>query len=150
MAAAALATNTALGNTATYSGNALGISVLTMPDGSNHKAIKSGEFTADVKLTATFHNTSPTVEGTMNNFKGNAVGSDWSVELKEASLLNTYPPASSQFGLARGSGAQHDGRWHARAHNGTAAQRHMGIIGFFRTFFPNGCAVGGYATVKDE
>ena len=72
-AAAGLTASTTIpgNNTATYSGGALGISVVTA-DG---KAIKSGQFTADVELTATFA-TSPTVTGTVKNFKGNAVGNN--------------------------------------------------------------------------
>ena len=58
-------------------------------DRDNHKAIKSGEFTADVKLTATFK-AEPKVKGTMNNFKTNAGGGNWSVELAKVDLINTW------------------------------------------------------------
>ena len=148
---AAFVSDDKLGNTATYSGKALGFSVLAAPDGRNRKAIKSGEFTADVKLTASFGAT-PTVEGTVTNFEGNAVGDEWSIGLKTAPLLKSASLGlnDSNWGLARGSGGKQNGAWHARAAREPATQRPNSISGTFQTFFSDGRAMGGYATVKDE
>ena len=152
--ATSLAAKASLDNTATYTGNALGMSVLTAADGSKRKAIKSGQFTADVKLTATFDGTSSTVEGKISNFRGNAVGTDWKVDLKTAPLNAAEPRSLDNYGLARGDGVTDEGMWHARANVSTADdigdKRPIGLSGVFRVFFKDGRAAGGYATVKDD
>ena len=131
--------------TATYSGSAIGISA---------RGDASGEFTADVSLTAKFAAT-PTLRGRISNFQGNAVG-NWSVVLNETNLGT----GSFTNGTTAGSGTP--GEWTANAygptpvdHDGdgnTAAQpqRPTGFHGRFDANFGDGAAAGAYATRKAE
>ena len=152
MPAAALAANTALGNEATYRGKAFGLSIVTEADGTNgRKAVRSGDFTADVTLTAKF-GTSPKVEGTISNFQGSAVNSSWRATLEEGPLLNSKVTANAavnaqNYGLVKVAD-QDDGRYTARAYGGDANKRPTGITGDFQAFFEDGRALGGYATRK--
>ena len=147
MSAAALAANTALGDTAEYRGKALGISILTVADGDNgRKAVKSGEFTANVTLTATF-GASPKVEGTVSGFQGPAVNTSWSATLAEGKLLNVGFRRITDLNLVTVENAD-NGRYSASAYGGTATKRPTGITGEFQAFFPDGRALGGYATRK--
>ena len=133
-------------NKATYTGKALGISVVTK----DKKAIKSGQFTADVELTATFA-AEPKVTGTVKNFKGNAVGSNWSLTLEQADLVNSAPGNLTPFGTTdedTEDATNTKGRWHARAYGGSATERPTGITGDFYAFFSDGRAMAGYGTRK--
>ena len=94
--------------------------------------------------------------GTVDNFRGNAVGNNWEAELKEAPLRNKNlsSTAVENFGLVKVSDA-HDGVWHGRAYGGeangkTPTKRPTGIAGAFRAFFPDGRAIGGFATRKED
>ena len=132
--------------TATYSGSAVGIS---------KRGDASGQFTADVNLTAKFA-VAPTLRGSISNFQGNAVG-NWSVLLNETALN-----ANATFdtnGTTAGGGTP--GTWTAQGYgpmpvdhdgdSGTAAQnqRPSGFHGRFSANFGDGAAAGAYATRAD-
>ena len=132
--------------TATYSGSAVGIS---------KRGDKSGQFTADVNLTAKFA-VAPTLRGRISNFQGNAVGS-WSVILNETALGT----GSFDAGTTAGGGAP--GVWTAQGYgpepinhdgdDGTTPlvnQRPTGFHGRFNANFGDGSAAGAYATRKAE
>ena len=133
--------------TATYSGEALGVSSRQTGIEGGKPAYGSGEFTADVNLTARFGG-SPTLEGTVGNFRGSedAVDSRWSVTLMQHGLASTGALATSP--VAKGDSDQTDGTWTAQAH-GTAAKRPSGFFGTFNANFTNGSVAGGYATTRD-
>ncbi|MXY66887.1 MAG: hypothetical protein F4206_09255 [Gammaproteobacteria bacterium] len=130
-----------LADSATYSGEAVGMSVHKTPKAGGGNHIDSGMFTADVSLTAKFGGT-PTVSGTVNNFQGDAVGSGWSVRLDAVALA-----ASEAEGLAVASGE--NGAWAATAYGADATARPDGIFGGFSAHFLDGHAAGAYATRKD-
>ena len=134
-----LAADDDLGDSATYSGEALGMSVHKTPKAGGGNHIDSGMFTADVMLTAKFGAT-PTVSGTVNNFQGDAVGSGWSVALTEADLANTAATATA---------SANDGTWNAQAYGADVTARPAGIYGGFTAHFLDGHAAGAYATRKD-
>ena len=133
--------------TATYSGSAVGMSV---------RGDNSGQFTADVSLTATFA-VAPMLRGSISNFQGDAVG-DWTVLLNETALDATN--ANFTAGTTAGGGAP--GVWTAQGygpapvdHDGdptTTAQnqRPSGFFGNFSANFGDGAAAGAYATRADE
>ena len=130
-----------LADSATYSGEAVGMSVHKTPKAGGGNHIDSGMFTADVMLTAKFGAT-PTVSGTVNNFQGDAVGSGWSVRLDAVTLA-----AAENEGLAVASGE--NGAWAATAYGAVATARPAGIFGGFSAHFLDGHAAGAYATRKD-
>lgn len=132
---------------ATYSGAAAGMSVVTVPNpaGTGRRvAGKSGAFTASVTLNATF-GASPTVDGSITNFRGDAVGSGWSVTLRSQTLA----AAGSTDGQTRTDGQAADGTWSAQPYGGSATARPSGIHGGFEANFRDGNAIGAYATRKD-
>ena len=131
--------------TATYSGTAAGMSVVTVPnpDGDGRVAGRSGAFTADVTLNATFGGT-PTIDGMITDFVGDAVGSGWTVTLRSQTLA-----VGGGTGTARTDGQAADGGWTAQPYGGDATARPSGIHGGFNANFRDGMAVGAYATRKD-
>ncbi|MYF98183.1 hypothetical protein F4212_03475 [Candidatus Poribacteria bacterium] len=138
-------------NTATYTGEAVGMSVHKTFDGNGKRTgMHSGAFTADVSLTAKF-GTTPMLSGTVNNFQGGAhTDSGWSVALQETNLDSTS--ASFSTGIAKGSGQAGD--WTAQGYgpaqnaDGTN-NRPTGFFGNFMAHFTDGHASGAYATRKD-
>ncbi len=135
--------------TATYSGSAVGIS---------KRGDASGQFTADVNLTAKFA-IAPTLRGSISNFQGNAVG-NWTVLLNETNL-STDGTAAHTAGTTAGGGAP--GVWTAQGYgpapvnhdgdDGTTPlvnQRPTGFFGNFSANFGDGAAAGAYATRKVE
>ena len=135
--------------TATYSGSAVGIS----KHGDN-----SGQFTADVNLTATFA-VAPMLRGQISNFMGDAVG-NWTVILNETALVVADADFASP-GTTAGGGAA--GTWTAQGYglapinhdgdDGTTPlvnQRPEGFFGHFSANFGDGAAAGAYATRADE
>ncbi len=135
--------NDDLGDSATYSGSAVGMSSRTMGSGDS-MTTDSGMFKADVTLMATF-GTTPLVEGTINNFQGDAVGSGWSVKLHSVALA--VGGTATTTGVATAGG--HSGSWSNQAY-GAADARPAGIHGGFVAHFANGDAAGAYATRMDE
>lgn len=135
------------GNKASYSGDAIGMSVRTRGTGDD-KTTDSGRFTADVKLNATFSAT-PSVTGTINNFAGDAVNPAWTVSLGDATFSGAADLASA-YGTAVTNGR--DGRWSARAYGTSTTEdpaRPTGFYGGFSVHFSDGDAAGAYATRKD-
>ncbi len=130
-----------LADSATYSGEAVGMSVHKTPKAGGGNHIDSGMFTADVMLTAEF-GAAPTVSGTVNNFQGDAVGSGWSVRLDAVTLAT-----GEQEGIAVASGE--NGLWAATAYGAVGTARPAGIFGGFSAHFLDGHAAGAYATRKD-
>ncbi|MDE0175939.1 MAG: hypothetical protein OYH76_09105 [Defluviicoccus sp.] len=132
--------------TARYSGSAVGIS---------KRGDNSGQFTADVNLTAKFA-VVPTLRGHISGFRGDAVG-NWTVVLNETNLDTTA--ANFNAGTTAGGGAP--GVWTAQGygptpvdHDGDATtdpqnQRPSGFHGRFSANFGDGSAAGAYATRAD-
>ena len=133
--------------TATYSGSAVGIS---------KRGDNSGQFTADVNLTATFA-VAPMLRGRISNFQGGAVG-NWTVLLNETALNATA--GFDAVGTTAGGGAA--GEWTAQGygpapidHDGDTTtplqnQRPTGFHGRFDANFGDGAAAGAFATRADE
>ena len=132
--------------TATYSGSAVGIS---------KRGDNSGQFTADVNLTAKFA-TQPTLRGRVSNFQGGAVG-NWTVLLNETNL----GPTAGNFINGTTAGGGSPGAWSTQAYGptpvdhdgnpGTTAQnqRPTGFFGAFTATFGDGSAAGAYTTRAD-
>ncbi len=133
------------GTTATYRGSAAGRSVHRTTDANGVVTnIQSGNFTADVVLTAKFSAT-PMLGGTINNFRAaagsnpGAVDSSWTVTLAET---------ASAGGRVTSGGADasgQDGTWSATSY-GESDMRPAGIYGGFNAHFTDGHAAGAYAT----
>ena len=139
--------------TATYSGPAVGISVMTNDKG---EGVASGHFDADVTLTARFAE-SPTLGGNIRNFRGSAVNTGWNVVLNQSALADTATLApGDENGIAYGGDAA--GAWTAQGYGPVRETTVDGEMvdhrpdGFFGRFDANmldGMAAGAYATRKD-
>lgn len=142
--------------TARYQGNALGMSVVQTFDSMGKEVSRaSGGFTADVSLTMRF-GSSPSLDGTISNFQGDAVDTGWSVDLKTSELsggeLRTAPTNGTVGGDAT-SGAWTATAWggavdHVNTTDVDESARPMGVYGAFNAGFTNGAAAGVYATRK--
>ena len=123
---------------ASYRGPAAGMSVEKTTDMDGEiTEINSAAFTATVNLKATFGPT-PTLGGTVMDFRGPATDANWSVELLaqgefDGSFVNGVTVASGQNGV-----------WTATAY-GTSGARPTGIFGGFNAHFTDGHAAGAYA-----
>lgn len=143
----ALDSNDDLGDRATYSGTAVGMSLhKTFDSQGEQQSIYSGRFTADVTLEADF-DANPTVSGTVDNFQGPATDSSWSVELKEMALAATRAGTAGETSTG-GTGA--DGVWNQRAYGNDATKRPAGIFGDFNAHWTDGHAAGAFATTNDD
>ena len=132
-----------LEDSATYSGSAAGISVRTMGSGTS-KTTDSGMFTADVMLEAKFGATTA-LEGTINNFQGDAVGAGWSVKLHSSAIDGTAFTAGDDATAGGRTGV-----WSATMYGSTAAAaRPSGVHGGFVAHFADGDAAGAFAARKD-
>ncbi len=147
-----VAASTTLPNTATYKGEAFGLSALKLYTAGEHTGQRSARFTADVTLKATF-SAAPKLGGTIDNFMGNAVDEDWSVKLAEIATSFHAPSSTGgdvDEGVATGSigGTDFDkiGRWRARSFSQDGEGRPAGFLGIFNAHFSNGHAVGAYST----
>ena len=141
--------------TASYTGDAVGLSVTTDADGN---AVASGRFDADVSLTARFGD-SPSLSGNVTNFKGDAVNMNWNVVLNQSNLTDAAAlETGADHGIAYGGAAA--GAWTAQGYGpgpvdhdddaDTEAQnqRPDGFFGRFNANFTDGQAAGAYATRK--
>jgi len=128
-------------STATYTGNAAGMSVhRTFDVNGAQTGIASGAFTADVRLTARF-GTSPTLEGSVESFRGSAVDSGWTVEFSE----QAFGSGSFSDGTTNENTAgTNQGTWTATAYGDDSAKRPAGVYGSFDAYFPDGAAAGAY------
>lgn len=124
-------------NEATYAGSAIGMSIHRTGENTD-----SGQFTADVNLTATFGE-APLIEGTINNFKGDATSQEWTVDLKSIPL--SVDSESSGYATA----TDRDGQWTAQAYGTNADERPTGVFGGFAAHFTDGDVAGAYATRLD-
>ena len=128
---------------ATYSGDAVGMSVHKTSVDGEITSIYSGAFTADVTLKAEF--SAATVDqllgGTVDNFQGNAVDPLWTVRFERMVVAN----GGVELGRTVASGR--DGTWTADSY-GAANARPVGIFGGFNAHFSDGHAAGVYATRK--
>ena len=129
-----------LDETASYTGEAAGMSVRTYGSGDD-KTTDSGRFTATVTLNATF-GASPNARGSISDFKGEAVNTGWSA------TLETAPLDATSAGTVVTNGR--DGEWNAQAWGDDAAARPVGIFGGFSAHFSDGDAAGAYATRMDD
>ena len=135
------------GTTATYTGSAAGRSVHRTTDANGMVTdIRSGNFMADVTLTAKFSAT-PMLGGTIDNFRAaqgsspGAVDSSWTVTLTETASDGGTVTA----GVADASGQ--DGTWEATSY-GETDMRPAGIYGGFNAHFTDGDVAGAWATRK--
>ena len=134
--------------TASYTGNAAGISV---------RDKTSGHFTAAVSLTATF-GTAPMLGGSITGFEGKAVDPGWTVVLKQTALGAT--DANLTAGIAYGG--EDAGVWTAQGYGPTPVdhddngatdlvnQRPEGFFGRFNANMLDGTVVGAYTTRADD
>ena len=136
--------DTDLAGSATYSGNAVGMSVRRTPKAGGGNHFDSGMFTADVTLQATF-GASPMLGGDVNNFQGDAVNSNWSVTLEKRAFTAGAIADTDGKSLASGQ----DGYWSASAYGNDTAARPAGIFGEFNAHFLDGDVAGAYATRKE-
>ena len=137
--------NKKLEGSATYTGPAAGMSVHKGFDTQGEQmSIASGRFTADVKLNARFDD-SPTVDGSVSNFQGDAVDPTWKVGLREMTLGMERQAGA---GITETAGTGDDGQWNAQAY-GMAGKRPMGIFGDFNAHWKDGHAAGAFATRKE-
>jgi len=136
------------GTTATYTGSAAGRSVHRTTDANGMVTdVQSGNFMADVTLTAKFSAT-PMLGGTIDSFRAaqgsspGAVDSSWTVTLTETASDGGTVTA----GVADASGQ--DGTWEATSY-GEAGMRPAGIYGGFNAHFTDGHAAGAWATRQE-
>lgn len=137
------------GSSASYKGSAVGMSVVWTTDTKGKEVSGSrvsGHFDADVSLTMKF-GTSPSLEGTISNFRGSGVDASWSVDLDSATL------SGGTFSDGVTDGGDAAGVWTATAFGGSATSgseaRPAGVFGEFDADFTNGAAAGVYATRKE-
>ncbi len=123
---------------ASYSGNAMGYSHRTVGTGDD-ATTSSGEFTANVSLSATFTDTAAeaSLSGSISGFAGGAhVNPAWRVTLGEA----TDPTTDNTFtgtvpdGSAHGKHFASDGDWAAHGY-GAAGKNPTGFVGAFDAAF---------------
>ena len=139
--------------TASYTGDALGMSVVWTTDTKGKEvdgSRASGAFEADVSLTLSF-GSNPSLKGTISNFEGSAVDTDWTVDLDRQTLTG------GSFTNGQTDGGDTLGVWTANVWGGMAsdsnvdpnpAKRPVGVYGAFDANFSNGHAAGVYATRK--
>ena len=124
---------------ASYRGPAAGMSVEKTTDSdANVTEINSAAFTATVNLKATF-GMSPTLGGTVTDFRGDATDANWSVELQVTALTDAAVTGGRTVATGR------DGVWTATAY-GAPGERPTGIFGGFNAHFTDGHAAGAYTT----
>jgi hypothetical protein len=129
---------------ATYTGDAIGISLHKEFDsqgGIVDGTLQSGQFTANVTLDATF-GPNARIGGEVDTFEGNAVDSQWEVELLDVQMFD----GAFTNGATVASGQ--DGIWTGQAYGDSAEKRPVGIFGSFNAHFSDGHAAGAYA-VRD-
>ena len=135
------------GDVARYAGRAAGMSLTRETDGTGANApdtLKSGAFTADVRLTARF-GASPSVSGHMTNFSGGEhVNEAWRVDL-ETMVLGE---GTTVTGIADGGGSP--GTWSSDPYAPDGSVRPTGINGVFHAHFSDGHAMGVYATRNED
>ncbi len=128
--------NAALDETATYTGDAHGLSTFRASTaGEDAKAVRSGHFMADVELKATFGD-APMLEGMIDNFRGDAVNAGWKVEIEKGTL--------SADGMGDNLPAVKDGGRFSHQSYGEADRRPDGIVGEFGKDFSDGAVAGVY------
>ena len=122
-----------LAKTATYTGDAQGLSTFrASTSGEAAAPVRSGHFTADVELKATFGG-SPTLEGMIDGFEGDAVNTGWKVEIMDTTTL-----------AADGAGNVKGGGHFTHQTYGEDGKRPTGIVGRFGKDFSDGAVVGVY------
>ena len=152
-------TNTALDPSATYSGDAHGLSARTRGTG-NNATTASGHFTADVELNVTFGGTPLTeIRGTIDNFRPvSGQGSDHVDRRWSVSLYSPVPLVIPNDGRVGGdvtiTAPNGDGDWGWTAY-GEFQERPAGFYGDFDVEFyddntddTNGAAAGLYHVEK--
>ena len=124
---------------ASYRGPAAGMSVekTTNSDGEITE-INSAAFIATVNLKATF-GPSPTLGGTVTDFRGDATDANRSVELQVTDFDDAIVAAGRTVATGR------DGVWTAIAYGGDG-ERPTGVFGGFNAHFTDGHAAGAYTT----
>ena len=141
-----------LAKTATYEGEAFGLSALKTYTAGTHTGQRSGQFTADVTLNATFKvgAAKPKMGGKIDNFMGRAVHEDWLVTLQEKDS-GLDDQMSVDGGVAQGAAlsggtAPQAGLWRGETYSQDGVGRPVGAIGSFNAHFSNGHVAGAFAT----
>ena len=132
-------------DSATYNGEAAGMSVHKMTDTDGAvTSIYSGAFTADVEIVLQFGaGVDATLSGTIDEFESAleggsmAVDPDWTIELQTQTTFD----GSFDDGTTVATGR--DGVWSATAY-GTSGSRPTGVFGGFNAHFSDGHAAGVY------
>ena len=142
-------TVTTLASKATYSGGAIGM--YAKFSGSGDKTVyKSGHFSADVELNATFGpDAAATLGGTIDNFRdanNMMIDSNWSVKLDKKESVPAAGAINDGMITNERNG---NGAWTATSIAESDAVRPEIIHGTFNAHFSNGDVAGAYATRKD-
>ncbi len=141
-----LGVNSNLPATATYKGEALGLSALKLYNAGEHTGQKSARFTADVTLNAKFgEEGARKMGGKIDNFKGNAVNENWSVKLAEGAH-DSFDVEGLATGSSGSTAFDKPGSWQAGAFHQGGPGRPAGMIGTFIAHFVDGSATGGFST----
>ncbi len=137
---------------AEYSGEAIGLSFRTVTGSdSTRTSISSGQFTADVNLKAEFgvEQSGAGLSGTVRNFRGDGVNTNWRVTLGRAAI--GADGAVTGATVTVGDSNADVGSWNAQAFGRTQTGgpgRPDGFRGGFDATFSDGRATGVFATRK--
>ena len=132
-------------NTATYKGDAVGVSTL-YKSGDDEATV--GSFTATAELTATFLQegvTTASLKGKITEFQGNAVNTGWELELLSSNLQTSgrLVAADADNRNTRANRSIALNTWDAQLYGtGTDNDRPVGVVGDFDGRFRDGQAVG--------
>ena len=119
-------------SSATYTGSASGLSYLKETDADDNTVSKSGQFTANVELTATFGSENAELAGKVDEFRGSAVNSDdWEISFEDVRIDVSDP--KFEHGAV-------DGEAFRAFAFGEANQRPSGFYGDFFKHFIDGRA----------
>ena len=137
---------------AEYSGEAIGLSFRTVTGSDNTQtSISSGQFTADVNLKAEFGvvQSGAGLSGTVRNFRGDGVNTNWRVTLGRAAINPTGAVTGETVSV--GNSTADVGSWNAQAFGratGGDPGRPEGFRGGFDATFSDGRATGVFATKR--
>ena len=126
-----------LPTTAKYEGDAIGISALRNSGGD---VTGSGGFKADVKMDAAFRSGGASIKGTINNFRGDAVDTNWSLNMADTEIPDGGTAMTGTFEHSEVT----TGHWRAEAY-GADNVRPEGVYGAFSNTFANGDVLGTFA-----
>ncbi|MCY4242793.1 MAG: hypothetical protein OXD36_13760 [Rhodobacter sp.] len=124
---------------AKYSGEAHGVSALA-PSGDT--PARHGVFDATVNLEAKFA-TAPQIKGTIENFRGGAVNTDWKLSLTAGNITDSGAVVDPDDS-SNNAGTTGGGEWTATPYGTDNTKRPTGVIGTFDGKFTDGAVAGVY------